>query len=288
MRSVKRDPAPSRLIYRAQRLWLRPSVRRLARFGPIALILGAGIGYCATNDAMRSRINETISSAERFISGREEFRVASTMITGASPELEAEIYAIAHQSLPASSLKLDLNKIRNSVENLGAVEAARVRIARGGSLSIDVSERRPVVLWRNAEGLFILDSQGVHLGQINARHQRADLPLLTGAGAENAIPEAQELIQNATAIYDRLRGLERVGARRWDMVLDRGQVIMLPEIGALDALHQVMALQGANKLMERDVIAVDMRDPQRPVLRLGPQAVALRQAVPQDFRSTFH
>lgn len=65
----------------------------------------------------------------------------------------------------------------------------------------------------------------------------------------------------------------RVGERRWDLMLDRGQVIRLPEQGADDALRRVMASQAREKLLDRDVSVVDMRDARRPMARLTPFAV---------------
>jgi len=71
-----------------------------------------------------------------------------------------------------------------------------------------------------------------------------------------------------------VRGLVRVGERRWDVVLDRGQTIMLPEAGAVTALRQVIALHDTQDVLNRDVIIVDMRDVARPVLRLSDTAIA--------------
>ncbi|MFD2844725.1 cell division protein FtsQ/DivIB [Paracoccus cavernae] len=56
-----------------------------------------------------------------------------------------------------------------------------------------------------------------------------------------------------------MRGLERVGERRWDLVLDRGQRIMLPVDGPLPALERVIALDKAQDVLGRDVAVVDMR-----------------------------
>ena len=71
-------------------------------------------------------------------------------------------------------------------------------------------------------------------------------------------------------IRDRLRGFERIGARRWDVVLDRGQRIMLPEQGAERMLEQVIAMavtEGVD-LLARDLVAVDLRLPRRPTIRM--------------------
>ena len=71
----------------------------------------------------------------------------------------------------------------------------------------------------------------------------------------------------------RLRALTRRGERRWDMVLDRGQVLQLPEKAPVRALERTLALQAAMDLLDRDVAVVDMRNPGRLTVRMGGDAV---------------
>ena len=81
------------------------------------------------------------------------------------------------------------------------------------------------------------------------------------------------LLATAGPIADRVRGLLRIGERRWDLMLDRDQRIMLPENDAIAALERVLALNEINELLARDLVAIDMRDGRRPTLRLGEAAV---------------
>ncbi|MCW1404358.1 cell division protein FtsQ [Novosphingobium sp. MW5] len=107
------------------------------------------------------------------------------------------------------------------------------------------------------------------------RAARADLPLIAGDGAPEAIAEARALLASAAPILPRIRGLVRVGNRRWDVVLDRNQRIQLPATGAVPALELVVAMtEGAQQLLSRDVTVVDMRNPDRPTLRLTQDAMA--------------
>lgn len=64
-----------------------------------------------------------------------------------------------------------------------------------------------------------------------------------------------------------------MGERRWDVVLDNGQRILLPEEGAVAALERVMALAQAEDMLGRDVTVIDMRYGARPTLRLSPGAL---------------
>ena len=81
--------------------------------------------------------------------------------------------------------------------------------------------------------------------------------------------EALELIAAIEPLHARLRGLLRVGERRWDVILDRNQRILLPEVDPMTAVTKAIALDAAQDLFARDIAAVDFRNPRRPVIRLG-------------------
>jgi cell division protein FtsQ len=146
-------------------------------------------------------------------------------------------------------------------------------VRSGGVLQVDVEERMPAVVWRAPAGLELLDAEGRRVVALAARTDRPDLPLIAGTGADRVVPEALRLVAAAEPVKDRLRGFLRVGERRWDVVLDRNQRILLPETGAVEALEQVLALDEAQDLLARNLIVVDMRLPHRPTLRLAPHAV---------------
>ncbi|MDH3262939.1 MAG: cell division protein FtsQ/DivIB, partial [Paracoccaceae bacterium] len=172
-----------------------------------------------------------------------------------------------------SSFDLDLEAMRQRVTELDAVASADLRIRPGGILEIRVAERVPAVLWRAPEGLLMLDRTGNRVAPLGSRLERPDLPVIAGEGAEAAVPEALALIEAAQPVAARLRGLVRMGERRWDVVLDNGQRILLPEKDALSALERVMALAEAEDMLERDVTVIDMRYGARPTLRLSPRAL---------------
>ena len=76
-----------------------------------------------------------------------------------------------------------------------------------------------------------------------------------------------------TPLGNRLRGIVRIGERRWDVVLDRGQRVLLPETGSVQALERVIALSQAQDVLARDLAAVDMRLAARPTIRMNMAAV---------------
>lgn len=273
-KASRRDPAPSRLRYRLTRLWLRPAFRRLVNFGvPMLAGLLAAWTLAAELD-LKARAIRAVADVRAALIDRPAFLITRMAIPGVSDDLAEAIRVASFVSLPVNSLEVDVTAVRDRVEALAAVERASVRAVAGGTLEIRAIERVPVVVWRSAAGLQLLDHTGVRVAEVDSRLRRPDLPLIAGEGAAAMVPEALALLDDAGPIAARIRGLVRVGARRWDVVLDRDQVIRLPEADPLAALGRVMALQAAEELLARDVTVVDMRDPTRPMLRLTDHAQA--------------
>lgn len=279
LKADRRDPAPSRTAYRIQRLWLTPFFRLLLRAGlPVLVVLGPMFWYLtdeARVDDLRARIGDLRTSIEQ----RPEFMVNLMRIDDASDEVAEDIREVTAIDFPISSFDLDLGEMRVRIEELDAVARADLVVRKGGVLEVTVRERVPMIVWRARDALELLDGDGHRVSALEKRSRRADLPLIAGEGADRAVPEALELFAAAEPIAGRLRGLLRIGERRWDLVLDRDQRIMLPEVEPVAALERVLALDAMNDLLRRDIVAVDLRDARRPVLRLGPQAIEFLNAV---------
>ncbi len=276
MRSLtagRRDNAPSRWAYRFERLMLTPLFRLFLRVVvPFVVVAGAATVWLSDEDR-RESLNLAVNDLRREIATRPEFMVSAMTVDGASQGTSEDIRDILSLSFPTSSFDLDLPAIRERVEELPAIASVAVRVRPGGILELNVAERTPVVVWRTHEGLTLVDPEGNVTGPAISRAAHAQMPLIAGEGAEHHVPEALRLFSAAAPLADRVIGLVRVGERRWDLVLDRGQRIKLPEQGAVEALDRVVALNHAEELLERDIKVVDMRLAHRPTVQLTEQAV---------------
>ena len=270
---VHKDPAPSRWKYRFERLKLTPSYRFAMRFGlPFAVVLGVAWGL-ATNDGIQSAAAHTGSTLYSSVAERPELMLNEMQISGVSMHMRDAVLAAIDTQLPVSSLEINVRDIRRRIDQIEAVKRSEVRVIAGGVLQVEVQERAAALVWRTHEGLKLIDEEGILTGEIAARAERADLPLIAGAGANREVKEAVELLRTGALISHRIRGLVRVGERRWDIVLDHDQRIMLPEIEPAAALARVMALDAAEDIFGREVNVIDMRDGRRPILRVSAYAI---------------
>jgi cell division protein FtsQ len=258
------------------RMMLTPLYRRLLRFGvPFALSFGVGAWYLS-DPVVQARIVLMYTDLRAQVESRPEFMVKLLAVEGASDITAEDIRETFAYALPLSSFDMDLDAVRIGVEELPAVASAAVRLRQGGVLEVVVTERQPAALMRTPSGLIVIDIEGMPIDVAMSRADRPDLPVLTGDGAQNHVAEALAIRAAAGPLASRLRGLVRMGERRWDVVLDRDQRILLPEVAPVRALERVIVLnetQEMHQMLDRDVAAVDMRLADRPSLRMKERAV---------------
>lgn len=270
---VRRDPAPTRAAYRMQRLWLTPGFRILMRYGVPVLLVALVAGGWLGSEARRTALVAKATEIRDTIANRPEFRVSVLQVTGASPALDAAIRERLAIRLPISRFDIDMAAAKEQVSMLDAVASAEVKVASGGVLSVAIRERQPAVVWRRGEELDLLDPTGRRVAKVLVRSDRPDLPVITGEGANLAAGEALAIVAAAKPVLPRVRGLVRVGERRWDLVLDRDQRILLPAREPVRALERLLALDKAEDLLNRDILTVDLRNQLRPTLRLATNAL---------------
>ena len=270
----RRSVAPSRLAFRLERLWLTPVVRLVTRIGVPVFSLTLALGLWLGDADRRAEVVEWAQDIKLAIQNRPEFRVSTLTVAGASAEVEAAVRALLPVGLPASRFALDLDAYRAAILRLDAVKSVSLVVQPGGTLEALVTEREPVILWRTALGIEMLDDTGHRTAALTRRDARPDLPLIAGEGADRAVPEALAILAAAKPILPQARGLVRMGERRWDLVLEGDRRVLLPENDPVAAIQRALALDAAEDLFSRDFTRLDLRNRARPTVRLSPAALS--------------
>jgi cell division protein FtsQ len=177
---LRPDPAPSRLTYRAQRLWLTPLFRALLRIGLPAFVVIASLLWYATDEQKVQALMDQVAEIRREIEDRPEFRINILSIEGAGPVVTEEVRATLALDLPVSSFDLDLTDLRARVEALPAVASASVRNAGSGTLSVEMTERVPALIWQSRAGTVLIDADGNFVAALATRPPDAPLPMIAG------------------------------------------------------------------------------------------------------------
>lgn len=264
--------------WRLQRLWRRRSVRRAATVQLPALALAGLAAVVFSDPATHAALGERAAALRAALTTRPEFAIRRIEIEGASPAVRGEIMAGLTDAMGASSLALDAAAVRRRVESLGWVASARVSLEAPEALRVVVRERVAAAVWRIEGEPWLIDAVGARIEPAFSRADHPDLPLVVGPGADAAVAEALAILAVAYPLAPRIRGLVRVGKRRWDVALDRGMTLMLPAEEAVAAMERAVLLHDAVNLFERDIAAVDLRLPDRPIVRLTERGLAALNA----------
>jgi cell division protein FtsQ len=99
---------------------------------------------------------------------------------------------------------------------------------------------------------------------------------VVGEGAEYAAAEFLSVLARYPDIAGRLEASVLVAQRRWTLHLKDGIEVLLPEADPERGLKTLVDLAQNNKLLTRDIVAVDLRLTDRVTVRLSEAAAAAR------------
>ena len=156
----RRDPSPSRLRYRLDRLGRRGYVRfALRHLAPPAVAILVALSAWQS-PALRAGVADLAAQARDSLVERPEFAVTRLSLTGGTENLRKRVALRLDLDLPVSSLRLDLPALKAEIETVPGVASAQARVAPGGVLRVDLVQRAPAALWRWDGQLHLVDRDG--------------------------------------------------------------------------------------------------------------------------------
>jgi cell division protein FtsQ len=202
--------------------------------------------------------------------------IDSVKISGQSETSEVDVLNRLGLGSYPSLLTFDVDGARSRVESLPWVAEATIRKLYPDTLDIAISERTPFAIWQHGASVTLIDRDGRLIANtVGERYSR--LPMVVGDGAGPRASEFTDLVAGFPSIQSRLKAGVLVAERRWNVVLGNGIEILLPESQPQAALAQLVELDETKGLLDRDITAVDLRLPDRIVVRLSQRAASVRE-----------
>jgi cell division protein FtsQ len=255
-----------------------PGARRLPRHLGTALALaffgavaGAGLTLGGHLEQLRADLGEPHHAIARAVG----LGVERITISGIARLAESEILAAAGITPKTSLPFLSASEARARLERAPLIATASVRKLYPDELVVTLVEREPHALWQKNGELFVIAADGAVIDLMqDARF--ANLPLVVGEDANLHTKDYLALIEAAGPLKDQIRAGTLVAGRRWTLKMDNGVDVRLPEHGAAEALARLVRLEREQKLLQKDVIAIDLRMSDRVVVRLTEEAMSAR------------
>jgi cell division protein FtsQ len=178
-------------------------------------------------------------------------------------------------------LGIDLVAVRQRLENLPWIVSASVERHFPDQLVVSVKEAVPMALWQRNQKLYLVSKNGDVIETANLA-KYAKLLIIVGDEAPKKAQALFDMLDQEPELRPHVTAAVLVGKRRWNIRMDNDIDVKLPEEGAPGAWQRFADLNRRNDLLDKDILAVDLRVPNRVVVRQAhPPEVAPVNAKPR-------
>jgi cell division protein FtsQ len=286
-RRVAKPVAKSRFERESQPRLIATIERYLPNRGGVAatlLILLGSAGFGVVKGGHVEELTAALSDARNALANSAGFRITTVAINGRKQLTQDEVLAIGGVNGRSSLLFLDADTVRDKLKSNPWIGDATVLKLYPGRLQIDIVERSAFALWQLDGRLAVIADDGAVLEPYVTR-RFATLPLVVGKGAQTRARDFLALLDRYPQVRSVTKAAIFVGERRWNLRLNDGLDVRLPEKDVGNALATLSKLDQEDKLFSRDIVAVDMRLPDRFVVQLSDDAAKARDDLLKDKKS---
>jgi len=234
------------------------------------------IGYGAIKGDHVPELAAQFRDARDAVANAAGFKIAQLSVAGRRQLSGQDILAVAGVTQRTSLLFLDVDAVRSRLEESPWIAEASVRKLYPGRLLIEIKERVPFALWQQDGKVSIIAADGTVLGPLKDR-RFTGLPLVVGPGAEKKARDFLAVLERYPLIRDQVLASILVADRRWNLKLKNGIDVRLPELNIAGGFDTLAILDRDQKLLSRDITAVDLRLPDRVTVRLSDQTAQARE-----------
>jgi len=255
-----RRPTSARSLYRIG-LWI----------AVLALTLGGTYGtvqlsYSPLGQSLLQRATDKIVQETGLLG----LTVSDISVEGRETTDRETILAALDAGPGTPILAVSPTRAKDQLEALPWVRTAVIERRLPGTIYVRLVERKPLALWQHGGKIELIDREGdvipvVQLGQF------ASLPMVVGEGAPRHAAELLHLLASEPELAARVTAAIRVGDRRWNLRIDNAIDVLLPADEAANAWSQLARLERSNAILKRDLQSIDIRLPDRLVLRVSPE-----------------
>ncbi len=266
----KRGGKKKRALRRRRRALLNWRTLRLASVGLTALVLVGGGAWLWQDGWYGRQVARGIDWAYA-ISADAGLRVDDLLVEGRSRTMRSAIVESLGIARGMPILAFDLAAAQTRVEALPWVRASVVERRLPDEIFVQLSEREPMALWQHEGQVYVIDETGTVIpGVDTSGHAR--LPLVVGPGAPAQAAALIAVLESQADLRPSVIASVWVSDRRWNIELQGGISVRLPEGDVAAAWAQLAEVERTHGLLSRDVVMVDLRLPDRLVVRTAPGA----------------
>ncbi len=135
------------------------------------------------------------------------------------------------------------------------------------TLFVSITERVPLAIWQHDNALRVIDREGNIIPYQNTK-DFSDLFMVVGEGAQTHAQTLIAMLEAEPNIQSKVVAGIRVGNRRWNLLMDNGIFVNLPEENPFAAFREFSELERRHNILQKGLRVIDMRLPDRLILQL--------------------
>src|SRR6476469_5188675 len=248
--------------------------RGIGTAGTVAVIL-ASLAYGSVKGDHIPTVVEAFKDVRDAAANAAGFRIVSVALAGQHHISREDVLAAAGVTDTTSLLFLDVEQTRERLKSNPWIADATVLKLYPGELQIGIREREAFALWQKDGRVSVIADDGTVLEPYVAP-RLIELPLVVGEGAQTKAKEFLALLDRHPDLRASVRATVLVGERRWNLRLKNGIDVRLPETDIAPALERLVAPDKEKNLTTRDIVAIELRLPDRVTVRLSEAAAQAR------------
>jgi cell division protein FtsQ len=252
-----RKPGAFSRMGEALRAWLgrrRPMLWLLLALLSITLIAGVIVS------GVIGRTVRRVDGAVAMVGAEAGFGIDEVHLAGNVRTPPETILAALGFEPGQSIFAADVQTARKRLMKLDWVAEADVQRRYPDAIYVRVVEKLPFALWKSPEGVTVVERNGGAITK-NDIAKFAKLPFLAGDGAPQAAADIVDAVAQHRAVAARVKIYQRQSQRRWNLILDDGVVVQLPETGWQKELDTLESLIVDKSILERNLTEIDLRSP---------------------------
>ena len=257
--------------------------RRVGVIATVTILLGSA-AFGIVKGGHVDELTAALSDTRNALANSAGFRVATVVINGRKQLSQDEVLAVGGVNGRSSLLFLDAATVRDKLKANPWIADATILKFYPGQLQIDIVERSAFALWQEDGRLSVIADDGAVLEPYVSR-RFLNLPLVVGKGAATRARDFLTLLDRYPQVRSVTKAAIFVGERRWNLRLKDGLDVRLPENDVGNALAALSRLDKDDRLFSRDIVAVDMRLPDRLTVQLSEDAAKAREELFKDKKS---
>lgn len=252
------------------------------------IVVTAGVLTLATLVAAAAVLGKNSPIHDRVQTAADAFTMHLAQLTGFTV---GEILVVGRQETPRDALvdalnvdfgdpifAIDLQTARERILALPWISSVAVERVLPDTVVVHLTERRPMAVWQHNKQYAVIDREG-HVLDRDSVSAFPNLLVVSGEDAPVHAAALIDMLRSEPQLMERVDAAMRVGGRRWNVFLDNGVSVRLPEEDPTEAWHRLAEYQRMHALLAKNIRAIDMRIPDKLILQAkGPQEPASEDA----------